>query len=135
MTMPREEVTRFAATLIWLCAIGATGLTISCFSERTTGTADDCAGTAASPCVVEIRNSAFEPATLRVPAGATVTWVNRDALGHTSTSDQGVTPAWDSPVLTTNATFPRDFPTAGEFRYHCEPHPFMKGTIVVGQAP
>jgi plastocyanin len=129
--MMHHDLTRSAAALVGLCAIAAAGLTASCFSERTTGTSADCAGTTESPCVVEIRDLAFRPTELRVPAGAQVTWVNRDAVGHTSTSDAGVTPAWDSPLLATNATFSRGFASAGEFPYHCEPHPNMRARIVV----
>jgi plastocyanin len=128
MTTGLEEMTRSAATLIGLYAIAAAGLTASCFSERATA-ADptSCNGTTI-PCVVEIRDFAFDPAVLRVPAGATVTWVNRDGVGHSSTSDGG---AWDSGILASDASFPRAFSTVGQFPYHCEPHPTMKATIVV----
>jgi plastocyanin len=131
MIIRLDEVRRLAATLVWLCTIGAAGLTVSCFSERTTGTADRCEGTPESPCEVEIRNFAFVPATLRVRAGATVTWVNRDAVGHTSTSDPDAASARDSPLLATDATYAQPFSTRGESPYHCDPHPTMKGTIIV----
>jgi plastocyanin len=130
MTMRLDEMTRSAAALLGLCAIAAAGLTASCFSERTTAASSSCDGTAI-PCVVDIRNFAFQPAVLRVPAGATVTWVNREqevGLGHTSTSDAA---GWDSPVLLPGATFSRTFATVGQFPYHCEPHPTMRATIVV----
>jgi plastocyanin len=29
------------------------------------------------------------------------------------------------------ASFPRAFAAAGEYAYHCEPHPTMQGRIVV----
>ena len=128
MTTPRSELTRSAAVLAGLCAIAAAGLTASCFSERTTGTTQDCAGTPSDPCVVEIRNFTFQPSTLRIPAGATVTWVNRDAVVHTSTSDG---PGWDSGALAPNASYSRQFAAAGQFPYHCSPHPNMQATIVV----
>jgi plastocyanin len=121
-------MTRAAVTLAGLCGIAAIGLTASCFSERTTGTSVSCAGTASDPCVVEIRNFTFVPSTLRVPVGATVTWVNRDDVVHTSTSDGDV---WDSPALSTNGTYPHAFNSAGQFPYHCTPHPTMQATIVV----
>jgi plastocyanin len=128
MTTLRTELARAAAALAGLCGIAAVGLTASCFSERTTGTTQNCAGTTSDPCVVEIRNFTFQPSTLRVPAGATVTWVNRDDVVHTSTSDAGV---WDSPSLSTNATYSRTFGAAGQFPYHCTPHPNMQARIVV----
>jgi plastocyanin len=125
--MRLEEMTRSAAALLGLCAIAAAGLTASCFSERTTGTSASCNGTTV-PCQVDIRDFAFEPAVLRVPAGATVTWVNSGPTAHTSTSDDG---AWDSPTLDAGVSFPRPFNTPGTFPYHCEPHPTMRATIVV----
>jgi plastocyanin len=124
----RQELARAAAALAGLCGIAAVGLTASCFSERTTGTSLACSGTSSDPCVIEIRNSSFQPTTLRVPAGATVTWVNRDDIVHTSTSDAAV---WESGFLSTGASYSRAFNATGQFPYHCTPHPNMQATIVV----
>ncbi len=104
----------------------------ACFSDHVTTAgggpsgAELCAGN--QPNVVRVRDFAFEPATLNVPAGTTVTFVNCDTETHTSTSD---TNAWDSGSLSPATTFQRTFPSAGTFPYHCDPHPFMKGTVVV----
>jgi plastocyanin len=131
MTMRLEELTRSAAALLGLCTIAAAGLTASCFSERSTATSSaSCDGTTV-PCVVDIRNFAFEPAVLRVPGGATVTWVNREqqaGLAHTSTSDGA---GWDSGSLPPGASFSSTFTTVGQFPYHCVPHPQMRATIIV----
>jgi plastocyanin len=127
MTPRLEEMTRWAAALAGLCAIAVAGLTASCFSERATGTSTSCTGTSA-PCEVEIRDFAFEPTVLRVPVGATVTWVNRGPSAHTSTSDGA---GWDSGTIAPNANYSRAFATVGQFPYHCEPHPTMRATIVV----
>jgi plastocyanin len=81
--------------------------------------------------LVVIRNFTFEPAEVRIKPGASITWVNCDAAGqpaHTSTADQS---QWDSGSLAAGQAFNHPFSTAGRFPYHCEPHPFMKGTIVV----
>lgn len=81
--------------------------------------------------IVVIRNFAFEPAEVRIRAGTSVTWVNCDGPdqpGHTSTADQS---QWDSGTLAAGQAFNHPFSAAGRFTYHCEPHPFMKGTIVV----
>jgi plastocyanin len=127
MTMRFGELTRAAAALAGLCAIAVAGLTASCFSERATGTSLSCNGTTV-PCEVEIRDFAFEPATLRVAAGATVRWVNRGGVAHTSTSDGA---GWDSGTIAPNASYSRAFSTAGQFPYHCEPHPSMTASIIV----
>lgn len=60
--------------------------------------------------------------------GEEVRWVNCDAVQHTATADAG---AWDSGMLAKSAVYGRVFPAAGRFEFHCEPHPFMTGTVVV----
>jgi plastocyanin len=78
--------------------------------------------------VVTIRDDAFVPASLTISAGQTVTFVNRDDDAHTVTSTGG---AFDSKGLDTNGVWRYTFAHPGTFRYICELHPFMKGTIVV----
>jgi plastocyanin len=78
--------------------------------------------------VIPIRDFGFRIDTVHVRRGSRVTWVNCDAEGHTSTSDTDV---WSSPTIATGQTYSHVFDQAGRFRYHCIPHPFMTGTIVV----
>jgi plastocyanin len=80
---------------------------------------------------VAIVDFAFQPASLEVPAGTTVTWTNGGAAPHTVTADDG---AFDSGQLAPGASFSQTFDTAGTFTYHCEIHPQMTGTIVVTEA-
>src|SRR6266849_5853891 len=82
----------------------------------------------AATSAVNIQNSAFVPATITVKVGDTVTWTNRDAFSHTSTSDTG---AWDLGVIRAGASASFVFRAAGTFAYHCAIHTFMHGTIVV----
>jgi plastocyanin len=82
--------------------------------------------------VVTIQNYAFYPATMTIPVGATVTWMNHDAVAHTTSSDSSV---WDSGVLNPGASFSHTFTMPGVFPYHCHIHPFMYGTIIVGSVP
>jgi plastocyanin len=78
--------------------------------------------------VVVIRGFAFEPAELRVSPGERITWINCDPEAHTSTADGG---QWASPLLAPSQVFTTSFAAAGELPYHCEPHPFMTGRIIV----
>ena len=118
-------------------AVGC-AIAIACFSERGSGPV-----TGAAECrvpvtvidsmhyIVAIRNFAFHPDSIAVPAGATVTWVNCEDVGqepHTTTSDNAV---WNSPDLNPGQRFSHTFATAGAFSYHCTPHPFMLGKIIV----
>ena len=82
----------------------------------------------AATSAVNIQGSAFVPPTTTVHVGDTVTWTNRDAFSHTSTSDTGV---WDTGVIRAAASGSFTFTAAGTFAYHCAIHSFMHGTIVV----
>ncbi len=77
---------------------------------------------------VEIKGFAFAPATLTVKVGDTVTWANKDMVGHSATADDG---SFDTGVLSQGETGSFTFTKPGTYTYHCTPHPNMKGTIVV----
>lgn len=77
---------------------------------------------------VNIKDLAFSPATLRIKVGQTVEWVNGDPLAHTVTADDK---SWGSGFLNQGGRFARRFAVAGSFSYHCEPHPQMKGVVIV----
>jgi plastocyanin len=80
---------------------------------------------------VSIVDFAFQPASVEVPAGGTVTWTNTGAAPHTATADGG---AFDSGQLAPGATFSQTFNAVGNFPYHCEIHPEMVGTVNVVEA-
>jgi plastocyanin len=77
---------------------------------------------------VKIDNFSFGPETLTVPAGATVTWINRDDIPHTVVSTDGV---FKSKVRDTDETFSYTFTKAGTYPYFCSVHPKMTGKVVV----
>src|SRR5215208_5732741 len=77
---------------------------------------------------VEILNNAFNPAQLNVAPGTTVTFVNNDNVPHTATSD---TKLFDLEIPP-GSSYPVVLEGEGTVPYHCELHPEMKGTIVVG---
>jgi plastocyanin len=126
--MTVRSISHAAAAALALSGVLAAA---GCFSEReeTTGPSTAECRTPGQPCVVEIRDYAFHPAEIHVAPGVTITWVNRDVEAHTSTSDDGST--WDSGLLFENETYERSFDQTGEFPYHCAPHPFMKGVVIV----
>lgn len=87
------------------------------------------ASAAAGPGVAVVEISAFKfPETLTIQAGQTVRWVNRDPVEHTITFDQADIA---SPPIGQGGAFSHTFTQAGTYTYHCTPHPFMKGVIVV----
>jgi plastocyanin len=80
---------------------------------------------------VAIRDFAFEPATLTITVGDTVTWTNEDSVAHTATSSTG---AFDTGLLDQGESGSVTFTAAGTYGYFCEPHPSMTGQIVVQAA-
>lgn len=77
---------------------------------------------------VEIRNVAYGTREVRVRAGESVAWVNRDPLVHSVTADDG---SWDSGLLAEGERFVRRFDRPGRYPYHCVPHPQMRAVVVV----
>jgi len=75
-----------------------------------------------------IDNFSFDPATLEVRAGTTVTWTNEDDIPHTVVSNDKV---FASPVLDTGGKFSYTFQKAGTFGYYCSIHPKMTGKVIV----
>ncbi|MFN8559848.1 MAG: cupredoxin domain-containing protein, partial [Dehalococcoidia bacterium] len=96
------------------------------------------AATTASPTqagnAVRIVDFAFEPGTLTVAAGTTVTWTHAGQAPHTATST-AATKVFDSGRLSAGQTFSFTFATPGTYAYRCEVHPArMTGTIEVRAA-
>lgn len=81
---------------------------------------------------VTVAGSSFDPPVLQVPLGQTVTWTNRDAIAHTTTSGVPGVPdgKWDG-QLYSGATFSFSFTRTGTYAYFCRFHSSMHATIVV----
>jgi len=77
---------------------------------------------------VNIDNFSFGPATVTVPVGTRLTWINRDDIPHTVVSVNG---AFKSKVLDTNDKFSFTFSKPGTFEYYCSVHPKMTGKVAV----
>jgi 3',5'-cyclic-AMP phosphodiesterase len=81
------------------------------------------------PNTIGIDNFSFEPKTLTVKAGTTVTWVNRDDVPHLIISTTNGFP--NSKVLDTDQRHEATFEKAGEYPYFCSIHPTMVGHVIV----
>ncbi|MCR4323302.1 MAG: plastocyanin/azurin family copper-binding protein [Candidatus Azambacteria bacterium] len=85
--------------------------------------------------IVEIENSIFSKKELIIKKGTTVTWVNKDAVSHTVSSNPHPThtafPALSSGVLSQNQAYSFTFQNTGTIGYHCHLHPSMQGKITV----
>jgi amicyanin len=112
---------------------GMSGSAMPAMSGMQSPPASASATTADSPAsqggtAVSITNFKFNPATLTVPVGATVTWTNQDEEPHSVAGKDG---SFHSPGMDTHGTYSFTFTTPGSYDYICSIHPFMTGTVVV----
>lgn len=77
---------------------------------------------------VTIQNFAFLPANLTIKKGETVTFTNKDGVGHSATADDK---SFDTGVLAQNESKTVTFDKPGTYTYHCSVHPSMKAEITV----
>jgi plastocyanin len=77
---------------------------------------------------VKIDNFGFTPQEIKVKAGTTVIWTNRDDIPHTVTSTDLV---FKSKTLDTDDKFTTTFTKAGTYPYFCSLHPKMTGKVIV----
>jgi len=70
----------------------------------------------------------FVHGTIEIAVGTTIEWKNEDPLAHSVTADDG---AFDSGNVESGQVWQYTFTRPGTYSFHCTPHPFMRGTIVV----
>ncbi|NOT95831.1 MAG: hypothetical protein HOP00_05935 [Nitrospira sp.] len=97
-------------------------------------------GRATAPFEVVFETTApyYEPNTLVVPAGVPVRWVNPTASPHSVRHDGCLTDglcAFESIPVPPDSSFVIGPLPPGSYRYHCELHPIMRGTLIVVEAP
>ncbi|MEK7526005.1 MAG: cupredoxin family copper-binding protein [Patescibacteria group bacterium] len=78
--------------------------------------------------IVDVKNFNFSPKIITIKAGESVTWTNSDLVGHTATADDD---SWDTSLISNGESKIVKFDKKGTYTYHCTPHPFMKGTVIV----
>jgi FtsP/CotA-like multicopper oxidase with cupredoxin domain len=77
---------------------------------------------------VVIKDFSFQPDTITIKPGDTVTWVNQETDGtvHTVTGDP-----LNSPDIAPGGTYSFTFSSVGSVDYHCSHHTYMTGTVNV----
>lgn len=88
----------------------------------------------------------YDPPSLAVAAGDTVTWYNADREAHTVSSGQGSgrygwmgddfgtpTGLFESGAVRPGGSWSRTFDEPGVFAYFCTIHPWMEGSVTVGE--
>jgi plastocyanin len=86
------------------------------------------AGPAVQSATVDIKSFKYKPVVVTVKKGGRVRWMNADAAAHTATADGR---SFDTQTIDKGKTRTVRMTRSGTFRYHCDFHPFMKGTVVV----
>ncbi len=109
-----------SAAVVAVLALGA------CGDDGNGGSASS-SGTSAEPGVVVLKSIKFNPSTIKVKTGDTVTWewddggVQHDVNGGDAFKSE----------IKKSGTFEHTFDQAGTFEYKCTVHPAMKGTVEV----
>ncbi len=129
---PKGRVLILVAALSVLLMVGLLAASCGGVTTATTSSAVTTAGTPTTSggggAAVTMKSFAFDPATVTIKVGETVTWTNQDSATHTVVGDNNEFKSGD---LANGATFSFKFDAAGTYAYHCSIHPSMKGTVVV----
>lgn len=80
---------------------------------------------------VNIQNYMFMPESIKVKAGTQVTWTNKDSVNHTVQADNPSADAPSSMDIADGKSYSFTFQKPGTYSYHCVPHPYMHGTVIV----
>ena len=118
----------FAASCGGSTAATTTSTPTTVGASTTASTPGTTVGSGAGGARVVMENLAFDPATVTIKAGESVTWTNQDAMNHTVVADKGEFKSGD---LGQGAIFTFKFDNSGTYSYHCSIHPSMKATVVV----
>ena len=82
-------------------------------------------------------NSCYISHNLNIESNQVVLWDNKDSSAHTVTSgtpDEGSSGIFDSGVISAGDKFSFKFEENGTFDYYCTLHPWMIGSITVGES-
>ncbi len=114
------------AVVVPLAALVAVVVTLNVTSDNT-GSAGAATG-AKTPNSITIANFQFSPEPLVVKAGTTVKVTNRDGTAHTVTAADK---SFDTGDIDGGATATITLAKAGTYKYFCDIHNYMTGTIEV----
>lgn len=88
----------------------------------------------AQTAAVTIKGYKFDPQTLEVKAGTTVTWTNQSGKDHTvnsGTPEDRKDGPLNGDMDGEGKTYSYTFKDPGEYPYFCKNHPAMRGKVIV----
>lgn len=100
-------------------------------SEQSSGSSQASTENPVATNEVEIEDYSFMPGAITVKVGTKVTWTNKDSVRHDVVADTESNDAPNGPLLAKGESYSFTFTKAGTYSYHCSPHPYMKGTVIV----
>ena len=77
---------------------------------------------------IDISNFAFSPTEVRIKAGTTVVWTNKDTAPHQVHADDDV---YQLEIINEGGRSEQLYTAPGTYTYHCHVHPNMKATVIV----
>jgi plastocyanin len=115
------------------CGSSSDKSTSSNSSTKTQKAAPSAPKKAGKAAQVSMKNIQFNPKSVSVANGTTVTWTNRDPVPHDVTKTGGPGPNFSSGTgnLPQGATYKQTLSTPGTIKYVCTVHQGMAGTIKV----
>ena len=116
------------ALVVPLVALIAVVVTLNVTSDGTSVASSDGGGGATEPNAIHIANFKYSPEPLVVTPGTKVTVTNDDGTVHTVTADDG---KFDTGDLDGGASGTITIADAGTYKYFCDIHNYMTGTIEV----
>jgi len=123
MTRPTNKTARFLAAGVALVTLTLGLALVAHAKDKGDDDADK----------VTIKKTAYNPATIKIKKGDTVTWVNEDDKDHTVYSDDQKDKDFHSDNLGNGDSYSHKFEKAGKFPYHCKYHPRMHGVVMVSE--
>lgn len=87
--------------------------------------------TAVAADAVSISNYMYNAPSITVKVGTKVTWTNMDSVHHNVVANTASADGPNGPLIGKGETYSFTFKKAGTYMYHCEPHPYMHGSVTV----
>lgn len=102
-------------------------------SEPSASTPSDANDVQSGTVTVDMKNTAYSPASIKIKKGTKVVWTNQDSIRHNVVADASNSNGLptENDLVGKGQTYTFTFNTVGTVKYHCTPHPFMAGTIEV----
>lgn len=114
-----------------LASRGAQKTPAASSSSSSSKTDDSALSNAVETTDATIQNYEFTPAVIKVKVGQTVTWTNKDSVGHSVVADTASVDAPNGPLLQQGDTYKFTFSKAGTYTLHCNPHTYMHQVVEV----